>query len=905
MNNIVSISASRISNQSVQARLISQLDAGQTSLYQLETQISTGHQYQLPSESPDAALQVMGIQSLLQREDQLKANITTNKNFLSQTDSTLSSASSLLTSIQSAALGAVGSTASPTQRQAVIQQIQQTLQQLVTLGNQQFNGRQLFGGTDTSTPPFSINGVGNVVYSGTTNSPQTYVGLDQLFSTSITGDQAFGAMSPPIEGAVLSANKQLGLTAALTASTPLADLYGGRGVAAGSIAISDGHNTTIVDLRGAQSLGDVATMIHQQMFNQSPQTARIVDVDVTSQGLTLTLEPGTYSSDKLTVQEVGGNTTAHDLGIFDSRGVGNGPLVGQPLQAGITPTTSLDDLFGTTAQANIHFGVPNSDIVLKADTPGSSLNGVTVQFVNDLNSAGQEWASYSAGALTVHMSTSATSASRADQIIAAINAAGSPFTASLDPADQNGGGQPPLQTLPIPEPPETTVGKATTSGGSGTTFDSAGLQITSEGKTYIVNLSGAKTFQDLINRINNSGAGLDAEINAAKNGIYVRSRISGNDFTIGENGGTTATQLGLRTLNTKTPLSQLNHGAGVGVNSATPGGTDFTITVTPSNTPGTTLDVPVSIAGDSTIGDVINSINSAAQSAGVTVQARLTANGNGIELVNNGPTDRAITINVGQQSTAAVDLGLVPKSQTTATLTPASTAVGALNSGLSSGLFFQAVSPGAAGNVQVSFQLANPPIAEGNETAQYDSAANTLTFQISSQTNANDVIAALTNDPIAGAAFTASLDTASDPTNDGSGVIQPPQQFTMYGGADVFTGSDTNPRQTTSIFTALLNLSTALKNNDAVAVQLAMGLLSNGMQNLNSARGELGSREQALSTISTQIDNTELNLKSAMSTAYDTDMTAAASNYAAAQVAYQATLQTTANLLKITLLNYL
>ena len=120
--------------------------------------------------------------------------------------------------------------------------------------------------------------------------------------------------------------------------------------------------------------------------------------------------------------------------------------------------------------------------------------------------------------MTVHISTSATSASRASQIVAAINEVpGLPFTASLDPSDQNGGGQPPITSLPA---------DTTTAGGSGTTFDTSGLQITSGGKTYTINVSGDKTVQDLLNSINDSGAGLDAEINPAKTGINVSPRGS-------------------------------------------------------------------------------------------------------------------------------------------------------------------------------------------------------------------------------------------------------------------------------------------------------------------------------------------------------------------------------------------
>ncbi len=618
---ITGIPISGVSSQFVRGQLTSQLNIGQANMYQLELELSTGHQFQLPSENTSAAIQVENIQSLLERKGQMKSNISTTQSYLNQTDSTLTSVSNLLTSIQSTALSAVGSTASPAQRQAVIEQIQQAVQSLVTQGNEQMAGRQLFGGNDTSSPPFSVDAASNVVYSGSSASPQTFVDLNQLFDTGITGDQVFGAMSQPIQGPAL--------TPAVSASTPLSQLNGGQGVVAGSIAISDGHSTSVVDLRSASTLGDVA-----QLIEQNPPKGRTVDAEVTAGGLTISLQPDLVdfpTGDNLTIQEVNGNSTAQDLGILNTSGAGAGPIVGQNLTPTITPDSSLGDLFGTKASAYIRFGQPNSDIVLQANTAGATdaagnvLNGVTVQFVADAPSAGQESATFAAGTLasggnpgtpgtlTVHISTSAVSASDATQIVNAINnAAGSPFTASLDPAGQNGGVPQPINTLPA---------VTTTLGGSGSTFDTSGLQIVSEGKTYTVDVSGDKNVQDLLNSINGSSAGLDAEINSSNTGIDVRSRVSGSSFSIGENGGTTAAQLGIRTFSATTQLSQLNYGQGVGLNTTTPGGNDFTISQTLPGAPPATVQVAVSIAGDTSVGDVMQTINTSAQAAGATFRA--------------------------------------------------------------------------------------------------------------------------------------------------------------------------------------------------------------------------------------------------------------------------------------------
>ncbi len=545
------------------------------------------------------------------------------------------------------------------------------------------------------------------------------------------------------------------------------------------------------------------------LIDQNPPAGRTLNAEVTPTGLSITLQPDAAfpQGDNLSIQEVDGGSTASDLGILNTTGAGAGPLVGQNLTAIVTPNTSLNDLFGTQAAAYIHFAQPNSDIILQANTPGATaadgtvLNGVTVQFVADAPSAGQESASFNPGTpaaggnpgapglLTVHISTSAASASSPQQIINAINGVpGLPFTASLDPADQDGGVQQLITSLPA---------TTTTSGGSGTTLDTSGLQIVSEGKTYTVSLNGDTTVGDLLNSINGSGAGLDAQINAAQNGISIQSRISGSSFSIGENGGTTATQLGIRTFTAATPLSQLNYGQGVGVNTITAGGNDFTISQTNPGPPAATATVNVSIAGDTTVGDVLNSINTAAQAQGATFTAQLATTGNGIELVDNNPADGPITVTADPQSTAAVDLGLIPSGQT---------------------------------------------------TAQSQSAAG--------------------------------------------------QPITL-------TASDVNPQETGSIFNALIKLGAALQSNDTAGEQRAMGLLTTSMQTLSDAREQLGVNEQSLSTITTQVSNEQLNLQTVMSNSYDTDMASAVSQYTAAQIAYQATLQTTASLLQLSLMNYI
>ena len=70
----------------------------------------------------------------------------------------------------------------------------------------------------------------------------------------MTGADAFGALSTGVSG---TAN----LTPNVTAATRLADLNGGLGVSKGSITISDGIHSSVVDLSSAVTVGDVAKLI--------------------------------------------------------------------------------------------------------------------------------------------------------------------------------------------------------------------------------------------------------------------------------------------------------------------------------------------------------------------------------------------------------------------------------------------------------------------------------------------------------------------------------------------------------------------------------------------------------------------------------------------------------------------
>ena len=630
MAGITGIPTTRVSDLFIRTRLLTQMQSDQIALSRIQEQISTGRRLSLLSDDAPAAIRSVGLQSLIERKEQVKRNIDTNQLFLGATDTALSAVSSLISNVQSSVLSVADTVSSDAQRAAAQAEVEQALNQLVNTGNQQFRGRYLFAGGRTTDAPFEFAG-NQVRYLGNEQKLQSYADVDLLFESNIDGNEVFGAISDPVLGTA-------DLNPALTVNTRLSDLRGGAGITDGSIQISDGTSISTIDLSRAETIGDVAAMIE----NSAP-AGRTLSVEITATGLRIELDSA--GGGNLLIREAGNTSTAAQLGILNDTPAGTGPLVGSDLNPLLRKTTLLSNVFGVQAAATLDSPGGQNNVVITANDRGPATNGVVVSYVDGgAGVAGSESAVYDAGAGTLTI-TIADGITTADDVIDVINndaTISQNFSASNDPDDTDG-------SLPVDA-----SATATLSGGTGFDFDQdSGILIENGGETYLIDLTDAETVEDVLNEFNSSGASVIATINDSGTGIDVRSRLSGSDFSIGENGGQTAAQLGIRSFNTDTRLNKLNHGIGVHTND----GTDFRVQLKG----GTRLDIDVSSAG--TIQDVLDLINNHVDNQDPTTQAiaRLAATGNGIELFTNSTSANApLAVIRTNFSQAAENLGLIP-----------------------------------------------------------------------------------------------------------------------------------------------------------------------------------------------------------------------------------------------------
>ena len=203
---------------------------------------------------------------------------------------------------------------------------------------------------------------------------------------------------------------------------------------------------------------------------------------------------------------------------------------------------------------------------------------------------------------------------------------------------------------------------------SGISMPMGTIRIENGGQSRDVDLSGAETLQDIRNSIEQLGIGIRVDIADSGDRMTIRNEVSGSSMSIGEvGGGTTATELGIRSMSGSTLLSSFNDGRGVeAISGAVDPETglldparnmDFSITLSD----GSAFEVDLGSA--KTVDEAIAQIEDAAQAAGLGVPGQfsvgLASDGNGFVLTDGTGGTGGITVAALNNSSAAHQLGIL------------------------------------------------------------------------------------------------------------------------------------------------------------------------------------------------------------------------------------------------------
>jgi flagellar hook-associated protein 3 len=571
---VLPLSIARVSNLLQTSVATQNIDGTQAQLLQVEQELSTGKAVNQVSDNPSAAVVIQQLQKTLNYSSQYSSNITQATSNLNETESQLGNITTLLTQAQSIASANVASTTSAAARASAATVINSIYNQVVTLANQQYNGTYLFGGQNAQNAPYNTS-AGGIQFVGTTGTLTNTVQSGSNLSFQVSGDEVFGGLSPAISAGT-------NLTPELQATDRLSDLAGATatGVTLGSIQISNGTTTTTVNLKGADTIGDVVNDIN---------AAGIAGVTASVGQYGLALD--TSGTTNLSVSEVGGGTTAADLGILQPTPIGVGAsLQGTSVATKVTDFTPLSALLGGTGIDPTGFNISNG-----VTTKTISLQGLTTvqDLVNAVNTAG-------VGA-TAEINSAGTGIDLYN------STQGTPLTVSEI------GGNTATELGFRTFSPTTPLASLNNGNGVSTPAGNQFSITTADGTVNNISLTNAATVQDVLDQINSqTGGTVTASFATTGNGIVLTDNTTGT--------GTL----------TVTPINDAGTAADLGLTTAAVGNTITGTDVNPVNVPGIFADLK-------SLSDALNNDST----AGITAAAQ--------GLTNDAQTVTDVSGSVGAQ----------------------------------------------------------------------------------------------------------------------------------------------------------------------------------------------------------------------------------------------------------------
>lgn len=183
----------RITETMLSTSLLANISNNREQITRLQSQLASGKRVMKPSDDPQATDSILRLQAVFDRNEQYLKNISDGYAMMEETSQALNSVAELLTDIRDELVRASNGT-----RQDSLQihanRIDQLLSQFVEIANTKFNGKYIFGGTQTLEAPFTLapdRSAVTVNPNGISGTIQYPVADGSLQTVNIPGDEAF------------------------------------------------------------------------------------------------------------------------------------------------------------------------------------------------------------------------------------------------------------------------------------------------------------------------------------------------------------------------------------------------------------------------------------------------------------------------------------------------------------------------------------------------------------------------------------------------------------------------------------------------------------------------------------------------------------------------------------------
>jgi flagellar hook-associated protein 3 FlgL len=183
----------RVTNPMVSDTVLRNLQNNLAQLERLQNQLTSGKRINRPSDDPPAVETALNYHATIAAGEQYLRNMDSVTAWLQATDSTLGEANDLLQRARELAVEGGNDTLGTDQRIGIAAEVDQLLQQMVTLGNATLKGQRLFAGLRTDANPFTLNAgpPTTVTYGGDSGQMLREIDVDTTLAINTPGSAAF------------------------------------------------------------------------------------------------------------------------------------------------------------------------------------------------------------------------------------------------------------------------------------------------------------------------------------------------------------------------------------------------------------------------------------------------------------------------------------------------------------------------------------------------------------------------------------------------------------------------------------------------------------------------------------------------------------------------------------------
>ena len=246
----------RVTSAMITQRTVNDFNNAREGLDAAQVRVTTGHKFQTASEDPTAAIGVMQNNAQQRAVTQYRTNIGTANSRVSLEEGSLDQLTTILTRAKELAVSQATGTATAGTRKSAATEVNQLLAQAVQLSNTKYGNEYLFGGTNSTATPYSVNTAGPAYTFAVSATPpvggrQVEVGAGQTVTANHDGQTVFGDSTSGVLkslqdlAAALAGGGQAPVTTSIAAidvsMQHVQDLFAETGARANQLQITDSN----------------------------------------------------------------------------------------------------------------------------------------------------------------------------------------------------------------------------------------------------------------------------------------------------------------------------------------------------------------------------------------------------------------------------------------------------------------------------------------------------------------------------------------------------------------------------------------------------------------------------------------------------------------------------------------